>query len=98
MPGPAFVTRFVGMPRETPSNRAIEVHGYALRVIRQARGRAVTELASVLAVDPSYIRHLENGSKLRVSPEFYASLLRELQIEDYRALLAQAPLRHVVTA
>ena len=86
------------MPRETPSNRAIEVHGYALRVIRQARGRAVTELASVLAVDPSYIRHLENGSKLRVSPEFYASLLRELQIEDYRALLAQAPLRHVVTA
>lgn len=58
----------------------------------------MTDLAAGLAVDPSYIRHLENGSKLRVSPEFYAALLRELQIEDYRALLAQAPLRAVVSA
>ena len=88
----------MAMPRETPPNRAIEVHGYALRVIRQARGRAVTELAAALEVDPSYIRHLENGSKLRVSPEFYSALLRELQIEDYRALLATAPLRDEVSA
>jgi transcriptional regulator with XRE-family HTH domain len=53
----------------------------------------VTDLAAALEVDRSYITHLENGSKLRVSPEFYAALLRELQIEDYRALLATAPLR-----
>ena len=83
----------MAMSRGTPSNRAIEVHGYALRVIRQARGRGVTDLAAALEVDRSYITHLENGSKLRVSPEFYAALLRELQIEDYRALLATAPLR-----
>ncbi|GAA2167249.1 helix-turn-helix transcriptional regulator [Pedococcus bigeumensis] len=86
------------MSRETPSNGAIEVHGYALRVIRRARGRAVTDLAAALEVDPSYIRHLETGSKLRVSPEVYAALLRELQIEDYRALLATAPLRDEVSA
>jgi transcriptional regulator with XRE-family HTH domain len=79
-------------------NHAVEVHGYALRVIRQARGRAVADLATALKVDRSYIRHLENGSKLRVSPEFYAALLRELQIEDYRALLARAPLRDEVSA
>jgi transcriptional regulator with XRE-family HTH domain len=81
------------MPRETPSSHVVEVHGYALRVIRQARGRGVANLAAALHVDRSYITHLENGSKLRVSPEFYAALLRELQIEDYRALLATAPLR-----
>jgi transcriptional regulator with XRE-family HTH domain len=82
----------------TSSNRVIEVHGYALRVIRQARGRGVADLADALAVDRSYIRHLENGSKLRVSPELYAALLRELQIDDYRALLANAPLRATVLA
>lgn len=78
----------------TSPHRVIEVHGYALRVIRQARGRGVADLAAALEVDRSYIRHLENGSKLRVSPELYTALLRELQIEDYRALLATAPLRH----
>jgi hypothetical protein len=94
----SFLTRFVAMSRETRPNPAVEVHGYALRVIRQARGRTVADLARALEVDRSYIRHLENGSKLRVSPEFYAALLRELQIEDYRALLATAPLRDEVSA
>ena len=88
----------MAMPRETLPNRVIEVHGYALRVIRRARGRGVTDLAAALEVDPSYIRHLENGSKLRVSAEIYAGLLRELQIDDYRALLATAPLRATVSA
>ena len=46
LPDLSFLTRFVGMSRETAANRAIEVHGYALRVIRQARGRAVTDLAA----------------------------------------------------
>jgi transcriptional regulator with XRE-family HTH domain len=86
------------MPRESSPNRVIEVHGYALRVIRQARGRGAADLAAALEVDRSYITHLENGSKLRVSPEFYAALLRELQIDDYRALLATAPLRDAVSA
>jgi transcriptional regulator with XRE-family HTH domain len=81
------------MSRGASPNRVVEVHGYALRVIRQARGRGVADLAAALDVDRSYITHLENGSKLRVSPELYAALLRELQIDDYRALLATAPLR-----
>jgi transcriptional regulator with XRE-family HTH domain len=84
-------------PRTTRS--AVDVHGYALRVIREARGRSVSDLASTLpgktgtGVDRSYITHLENGTKRTVSPEFYAALLRELQIDDYRALLAVAPER-----
>lgn len=71
----------------------VEVHGYALRVIREARGRKVTDLATALGVDRSYIAHLENGSKRRVSQEFYSALLLELRVEDDRALLATAPLR-----
>jgi transcriptional regulator with XRE-family HTH domain len=76
----------------------VEVHGFAMRVIRQARGRGVADLAAALDVDRSYITHLENGSKFRVSPELYAALLRELQIEDYRALLATAPNRDQASA
>lgn len=71
----------------------VEVHGYALRVIREARGRKPAELAAALNVDRSYLVHLETGSKRRVSPEFYASLLNELSVNDYRALLANAPER-----
>lgn len=78
------------MPTERPF---IEVHGYALRVIREARGRKPAELAAALNVDRTYLVHLETGSKRRVSPEFYAALLQELVITDHRALLATAPER-----
>jgi transcriptional regulator with XRE-family HTH domain len=85
------------MPSHTPS-RAVEVHGPALRVIREARGRRVAELADKLNVDRSYITHLENGTKRRVSPEFYAQLCTELLIEDQRALLAVLPAADQVPA
>jgi transcriptional regulator with XRE-family HTH domain len=80
------------MAEKSPRN-TVELHGYALRVIREARGRKVADLAAALGVDRSYITHWENGSKRRVSPELYSQLLGELQIEDYRALLAVAPAR-----
>lgn len=84
-------------PTPVRSGRAakpvVEVHGYALRVIREARGRKVAELAQALSVDRSYIAHIETGTKRRVSPEFYAALCRELLIDDHRALLAVAPER-----
>ncbi len=86
------------MASQHPTKTAVEVHGYALRVIREARSRKVADLAGALGVDRSYITHIENGSKRRVSPEFYTALLRELQIEDYRALLAAAPLREPIPA
>jgi transcriptional regulator with XRE-family HTH domain len=81
---------------EAQRSRTVEVHGYALRVIREARGRKVADLADGLDVDRSYIAHLENGSKRTVGAVFYARLLVELQIEDYRALLATAPTRDSV--
>jgi len=71
----------------------VEVHGYALRVIREARRRKVAELAEALGVDRSYIARIETGNSRRVSTVFYTRLLAELQIEDYRALLAVAPVR-----
>lgn len=71
----------------------MEVHGYALREIREAKGRKVADLAESLDVDRSYITHIENGSKRRVSPEFYAALCAQLLIRDRRALLASAPIR-----
>jgi transcriptional regulator with XRE-family HTH domain len=86
------------MSRSAGGGTTVAVHGYALRVIRQARGRAVADLAAALGIDRSYISHLERGSRLRVSPELYVALLHELQIEDYRALLATAPLRDAAPA
>ena len=82
---------FADMPTKT--DRAVEVHGFALREIRELRGRKVADLATALGVDRSYITHLENGSKRRVGPEFYNSLCAELQIRDQRVLLAVAPER-----
>ncbi len=81
------------MPTEAPSRAVVEIHGYALRVIRQARGRETSELAEALKVDRSYITKIETGHSRRVGAAFYARLLEELSIEDYRALLAVAPKR-----
>lgn len=69
----------------------IDIHGYALRELREAKGRAVAELAEKLDVDRSYITRLELGHSKRVSRVFYAKLLKELDIRDHRALLAVAP-------
>jgi transcriptional regulator with XRE-family HTH domain len=77
----------------TKAPNVVEVHGYALRVIREARGRKVRDLADALEVDRSYITHIENGSKRRVSETFYNRLRAELHVDDYRALLATAPER-----
>jgi transcriptional regulator with XRE-family HTH domain len=74
----------------------VEIHGYALRVIREARGRKPADLADALGVDRSYIAKIETGHSRRVSQTFYAQLLTELQITDYRALLAVAPVREAV--
>jgi len=81
------------MSTATTEQNVVEIHGYALRVIREARGRAVRELAEALGVDRSYIAHIENGTSRRVSRTFYNKLLAEIQVDDYRALLAVAPER-----
>lgn len=75
------------MAKNTTTN-TVEINGFALRVIRQARGREVADLVAKLDCDRSYITHIENGSKQRVGAEFYNKLLAELLIEDYRVLLA----------
>lgn len=82
----------------TAEGRTIEVHGFALREIREIRGRTVADLADSLGVDRSYITHLEVGSKRRVSPELYHALCAELLVRDVRALLAVAPPRQRTSA
>lgn len=77
----------------TGPRRTVEIHGYALRIIREARGRKTAELADSLGVDRSYIAKIETGHSRRVSAPFYNALLIELKVDDYRALLAEAPLR-----
>lgn len=74
----------------------MEIHGYALRIIREARGRKTAELAEALGVDRSYIAKIETGHSRRVGAAFYSALLAELQVDDYRALLATAPQREAV--
>lgn len=81
------------MTTETPDRSVVEIHGYALRVIREARGIKVQALAAELGVDRSYITKIELGHSRRVSRTFYANLLRTLAVDDYRALLAVAPAR-----
>lgn len=71
-----------------PGRSTVEIQGFACRVIREGRGRKTAELAESLGVDRSYITKIETGHSRRVSAEFYAALLAELQITDYRALLA----------
>lgn len=69
----------------------VEIHGYALRAIREAHGLSVSALAERLSKDRSYIAHLENGSKRNVSRPLYKAILRVFGITDFRALLATAP-------
>mgnify|MGYP000718109831 CR=1 FL=1 len=71
------------MPIET-----IPIHGFACRVIRELKGRGMSELAESLDVDRSYINKIELGHSKRVSAVFYSRLLRELGISDHRVLLA----------
>lgn len=89
---------FKPAPAKPVTKRSVDIHGYALRVIREARGRKTADLADKLGCDRSYIARIETGHARRVSPEFYAALLAELQIEDHRALLATAPARDEVAA
>lgn len=65
----------------------VEVHGPALRVIREARGLAAKHLAERAQISESYVRSIERGDRTTVSAALYARMLHELDVADYRALL-----------
>lgn len=83
------------MPSE---RRTVDIHGYAFRAIREAKGLKVAVLADRLECDRSYLTKIELGHSRRVSVAFYNALLRELMIDDFRALLATAPERDEAVA
>lgn len=75
------------MRTHSRGQEVVEINGYALRVIRNLRGRKVQDLADALDVDRSYITKIELGHSRRVSELFYNRLLTELGIDEHRALL-----------
>jgi len=75
------------------AKRTVEIHGYALRAIRDAKGIKAADLADMLNCDRSYITRIELGHNRRVSVTFYNELTAALGIADARALYAVAPER-----
>lgn len=73
-------------PTKTPAT--IEVNGYTVRAIRVLMGLSSPTVATRAGIDRAYLRHIENGTRIRLGPEKFAGLCRALGIEDRRALLA----------
>lgn len=73
------------------TKRTVDIHGYALRAIRETKRVTGAELADMLDCDRSYITRIENGYQRRVGVNFYNALLDVLNIKDARALYATAP-------
>lgn len=71
-----------------PTPSALEVNGYAVRVIRVLTGIDTKDLAEALDVDESYIRRIEVGIRSRLSPKVFNGLCRALSLQDRRAILA----------
>ena len=80
------MTSFVDVSKS--STTSVEIQGFALRVIRERSGQKMAEVAEALNVDRSYINKIETGHSKRVSTVFYSRLLAQLNLADYRALLA----------
>lgn len=70
----------------TPPN--IEVNGFAFREIRVRSGINAAPCALEIGIDRSYLNRLENGDRVRVSPEVFAGMIRALSLADRRAILA----------
>ena len=71
-----------------PAPTTVRINGYALREIRKRTAVSVQALAAAVPCDRSYIAKIELGHTHQVSPEFYLKLLRALEIEDRRTLMA----------
>lgn len=89
------------MAKKSP-DLVVDINGFTVRFIRVLRGRTVAGLAANMpgqrgerGCDRSYITHIENGTKTRVSVEFFNALLLDLDIPDHRILLANP---HATTA
>lgn len=73
------------MTAPTPSS--IEVNGYAIRDLRIAWGIQQTDLAGSVGITRSYLAHLEQGRKQRVSPPVLRALVDALKCNP-KSLLA----------
>lgn len=70
------------------TSTTVDIHGYALRAIRELAGLSPRKLADEIGTDRSYIARIENGHTVRVSRPVYRKILTALCLTDYRALLA----------
>lgn len=74
------------MPTNATSS-AVEINGFALRLIRKLNGKTPQQLAEEIGRDRTYIVKIERGHP-RVSIDTFNSIVKALQIEDDRALRA----------
>jgi predicted transcriptional regulator len=81
------VTIFTHMPPAATSS-TVAINGYALRCIRKLMNVGPRELAELIGRDRTYIVHIEVGRVHRVSTDTFDALVRALNIEDRRVLLA----------
>ena len=73
------------MSHSTPA--AVEINGFALRVIRTRTGIDTKAFAEQVGIDRSYLNRLENGHRRRVQPSTLTAILDALALTDQRVLL-----------
>jgi transcriptional regulator with XRE-family HTH domain len=66
---------------------SVQVHGPALRHVRQYRGTTVAQLARVAGVSTSFLAAVERGDRRGVTRRVFDALVSELDLADPRVLL-----------
>jgi hypothetical protein len=65
------------------------VNGYALRLVRELRGRTIGSLARPSGVSTSFLARVERGEKQGVRQDVFDTITGELEVTDARALMAE---------
>lgn len=66
----------------------MQVHGPALRFVREAGGRSIGQLAPRVKVSVSFLARVERGVKKAVSRPVFRALVDELGLSDPRVIMA----------
>lgn len=66
---------------------SVQIHGPALRHVRQHRGATVAQLAKAAGVSTSFLAAVERGDRRGVSGRVFGVLVAELDLADARVLL-----------
>lgn len=70
----------------TPCARSVQIHGPALRHVREQQGRTIGQLARAVGVSTGFLSRVELGVKRGVGVEVFHLLVQELHLVDPRVL------------